>query len=170
MDKKFTYDCAIIFIVAPVDEHGQAKFYHIGAEICISRNSPMIISLACEISYGPPLPYPNPNRTWTKDKSIIHATEHGENPSFLSTHILLMPGFLDPTPLTAKKDGSIVLSTQVRRISSPTFFKEGYSLGDARDDVFKYLLGMWTCGVSNSYGTDVVTTVITDCGEYTGKK
>ena len=168
MDKKFTYDCIIVFfIVAPVEEHGQTKRYHVGAKIFISRNSPVIISLACQIPYGPPLPYPNPNRTWTKDESIVHTTEHGKYPnitSFLSTGTLMMPGSLDPAPLTAKKDGSIVLSTQVSRISSPNLFKEGYSLDDARDDVFKFVLGTWTCGVNNSYGTDVVTTVITDYG------
>ena len=163
---------ALFSIVAPVEEHGQTKRYHIGAEICISRNSPSIISLTCQVPYGPPLPYPNPYRTWTKDESIIHATEHGENPnitSFLNGRTLLMSGSLHPAPLTAKKDGSIILSTKVDRISSPSLFKEGYSLDDAGDDVFKFVLGTWRCSVNNSYGTDVVTTVITDCGKCTIK-
>ena len=156
------------FILAPAEEHGQTKRYHIGAEICISRNDPTVISLACEISYGPPLAYPIPNRTWTKDDIIIYTAEHGKNPnitSFLNTEILLMSDSLQPPPLTVAKDGSVTLTTRVNRISSPTRFREGYSLDEARNDLFKFLLGMWTCGVSNRYGFDAVSTLITDCGK-----
>ena len=76
-----------------------------------------------------------------------------------------MSGSIHPTPLTAAKDGSITFSTKVSRISSPALFREGYSLDDARNDLFEFLLGTWTCGVSNSYGSDVVSTMITDCGK-----
>ena len=128
----------------------------------------MTISLECQIPYRPPLAYPNPKRTWTKDGILIHSTPHGENPdltTYVNGRTLLMPGSLHPTPLTATKDGSIVISYRVNRISSSSIFKEGYDLSTARDGVFKLLLGTWTCGVSNSYGSDVVTTEIMDCGK-----
>lgn len=158
------------FTLAPVEQHGQSSVrYNIGAEICISRNNPTTISLACQIPYGPPLAYPIPNRTWTKDATIVvNSTEHGKTPdlaNLLDTQLLLMPGSLHPTPFSAAKDGSITFTTQVRRISSPTRFMEGYTLDDARNDLFEFLLGTWTCGVSNRYGFDAVSTMITDCGK-----
>jgi hypothetical protein len=78
-----------------------------------------------------------------------------------------MSDSLRPTPLLAAEDGSITFTTRVNRISSlgSARFREGYGLDDARDDLFELLLGTWTCGVSNRYGFDAVSTIITDCGK-----
>ena len=132
---------------------------------------------AVDLSDGIRTPRPTPNRTWTTDPNnlIITTGLLGDfpeiNEEFFSGGFrqLLLPGVLRGPPNFSLFSGGLEFSTHVfSNLTDSAILPElqDRHSESIRDLIFDEILGTYTCLVENEYGSDVATTVISECSEY----
>lgn len=130
------------------------------------------LQLGCDVindPLNPPLPLPTPTRSWFKDGELIYSALLDDPPDaskFLMNNTIFVLGVLDPATLTLPSDGKIYYNTQVVNITSPSLIAHITTIDQAREEVFDFVLGNWTCVVSNNLGTVSLQHIISECGKY----
>ena len=143
------------------------------SSFCVARKTNRMLNLECDVHNDPassPIPQPTPTRSWYKDGNLVYTAEIGVMPDvteLFMNNTILQPGVLEPQIISLTTDGQILYNIHVDNISQPMLLLGGTTINKAREQVFDFLLGIWTCVVSNSFGTTFVNYMISECGKYT---
>lgn len=151
----------------------------VGTNFCLSRSLNYQFGLRCQIHFVDlnnriRTPIPSSVRKWTTDPNNLVIYEASEydlpefNPDFFSggNRPLLLPGVLDFPILDIQQSrrlGAIWFNSHVSgNVTLPGFPQDSETI---RDLIFDEILGSYTCQVGNVYGSDVATTVISECSK-----
>lgn len=142
----------------------------VGADFCLSIDSESrFLELLCDLMVEDASTYPPPTRTWYKDGVLLYSAVDGEstaieNEFYLAgNNFLLRPGVVEPSPLTAFPDGSLILNWGAVNFTGVP--PNGATIESYRRNVFRTLLGGWECKLNNSLGGGEAETILNDCGE-----
>ena len=141
------------------------------SSFCVARNTSQSLNLECDVHNDPanlPNPQPTPTRSWYKDGTLVYTAQLGVMPDateFFMNNTILQLGVLEPKIMLLTTDGQISYNINVDNITVPALLPQGTTINHAREQVFNLLLGIWTCVVSNRFGTTFVNYTISECGK-----
>ena len=160
--------------------------YRIGANLCVPPDMGVRIEITCDIPNSDEVTarmlnisqaFPIADRAWYHNTDLLYSlslTEvaniatHVSMDFFLSTpeRMLLMPGALTPSALTAS-EGGLIFDTSVNNASQiETLMGEQFEQArrNLRTQLLRAVVGTWRCEANNSFGSDSASSTIRLCG------
>ncbi len=158
--------------------------YLIGSDFCIAPGYRGTITILCVIiNAGQPNPlnisraFPVPFRSWSLNGDLLYSElstsipDIRDSTKFFSASVdrmVLMPQyfFLESvlgTPTVGRLQGGIQLNFA---LDNATFAPLFDSLEAARAAAYRVVVGAWTCGANNTFGSDMATSNVRICAWY----
>ncbi len=158
--------------------------YLIGSDFCIAPDYRGTVTILCVIiNAGQPNPlnisraFPVPFRSWSLNEDLLYSEISTGTPNiedsteFFSASVdrmVLMPQYFFPesvlgTPTVGRLQGAIQLNFALFNASFAPLFG---SLEAAQAAAYRAVVGDWTCGANNTFGSDMATSNIRICGTF----